>query len=299
MLFPSFPRRCVIVLCLVLGPVFAPAVPVVLDIQSYRTPVSPGTVDEDLMILRDLVPELTRRIFPVSPKRDRSGPDTIELRLSRAPKPLPGTGFQSGSRVVVNGNRYQQTTEKYLKWRKEYETNWIQSQVSSWEPKAAPKTPLQMIFEDQGLNQRSKAMAMLRIYLEDSTQAEAHLASTPRPTPTPPPDFWPVSRIIDMPEVNASVQINMRGGKVTVLDGATEQATVIPFDASQDPRLWLANFQNQARLHGLAQAVKMEQEKAALTTRKKAPRPPLPIAPPEPVINLPEEKPKPQIPWGE
>jgi hypothetical protein len=272
--------------------------PIALDIQSYRTAVSPGTVDEDLQILRELIPELARRMFPVSSKTGRFTPDTLELKTSRSNDPGPGKGPSPGSRLVVNGRHYQQAAETYLKWRKEYETNWIQANASEWEPKAAPKTPLQSVIEDPGLDYRGRAMAMLRVYLESSSPDRVGSAPMFKPTPTPPPGFWPISDVIEIPEVNGSLQINLRGGKVTVLDGATGKASVIPYDSTMDPRLWLINFRKQALRLGLAQAVKMEQEKVPRLSKERNALSAPPIVVPAPESTIVKEESPPQIPWG-
>ncbi len=277
----------------------SPAAPLVLDIQPYRTAVSPGTVDEDLVILREIIPEIARREFPVSPQAGRYVPETLDLSYSRAPKSVPGSGIRSESRLVINGKRYQQAAETYLKWRKDYETNWIQSFSSDWEPKAIPDTPLQRIFKDPSLDHRGKGIAMLKIYTDALTQARASSLPPPKPTPTPPAGFWPVSEVIEMPEVNGSLQINMRGGKITVLDQTTGKAFIIPFDASRDPRLWLASFRKKALRLGLEEAVKVEQEQVPPLPQKRLSLPGSPgaLSPPPPPAK--EENPKPQIPWGE
>lgn len=305
--------RTLVCLSVLLSGIFPAAIiaaPVPVDIQSYRTPLSPGTIDEDLLILREIIPELARRMFPAASTRpSRSGPDTVDLRLSRGPRPGPSVGQPSESRLLINGDRYLQATETFLKWRKEFETNWGQTEVPSWEPKAVGRTPLQKIFADPSLDRRGKAMAMLKVYYKNPIRKNPVSDPKLKPTPTPPPEFWPVSDVIEIPEVNGSVQFNLRGHKVTVLNEATGEASVIPYYSSQDPRAWLATFRRQALKHGLARAIEMEQEKeieraslpsAALKAKVAGKAPlesPTPVV--EPVELPPQEKPKPQIPWGE
>ncbi len=289
----SFPVLLLVLACA------SPAAPLVLDIEFYRTAVSPGTVVEDLQILREIIPELARRMFPVSPQTGRYAPETLEFKLSTIPKAGPGYGVETESKLIVNGRRYQQAAETYLKWRKEYEQNWIQSNTTGWEPKAGLRTPLQIIFGDTRLDPRGKALAMLRIYSDSLSQSGTSLAPKLNPTPTPPPEFWPVSDIIEMPEVNGSVQINMRGGKVTVLDKSAGKATIIPFDSSRNPRLWLATFRKQALRFGLPQAIKMEQAKVPRISNENMAKPVLRNEPSDPVPAIQAEKPKPRIPWGE
>jgi hypothetical protein len=148
-------------------------------------------------------------------------------------------------RLEIRGNQYLAAAENFLSWRKAFETSWIEA--AGGEITTASKTPLALIFEDPSLTRREKIARIL--------QLQAHAGVNYAPPPTPHPGFWPVSKIIEMPEIHATVQFNPRGGKVTVLEAETGRAWVIPFNPTDDPIRWMRDFRVWAEGNGLSRAV--------------------------------------------
>lgn len=222
-----------------------------LDLESFRTEVSPSAPDQDALFLKDLIPALARRMFPPGSAGSQMEPQTIDVGVERESRPeeTPGKGVRivqsARYKLDIRGNQYLAAAENFLSWRKAFETSWIEA--ASGEITAASKTPLALIFEDSSLSKREKIVRIL--------QLQAHAGATYSPPPTPHPEFWPVSKIIEMPEIHARVQFNPRGGKVTILEAETGRAWVIPFNPTDDPIRWMRDLRVWAEGNGLSRAV--------------------------------------------
>jgi hypothetical protein len=112
-----------------------------------------------------------------------------------------------------------------------------------------PRTPLQQIYEDPRFSQPERIQAVLTLLTQQQISAV--------PEPTPNPEFWPISDVIPLPAIHATVQFNPRGGKVVILDTETQKVHIIPFDPSEDPRWWMNNFAAIAERQGLDKAVEV------------------------------------------
>ncbi|KXK39383.1 MAG: hypothetical protein UZ16_OP3001000381 [Candidatus Hinthialibacteria bacterium OLB16] len=229
--------------------------PATIDLEAFRTSVSPGTIDEDLQQMKDLIPELARRMFPPGEGR-LAEPETIDFKEVRVPRLAPDekggfrTSYHSVNRMVINGRKYLRAAESYLFWRRDYEKKWIASASPTAQAGEIPQTPLQQIFSATTLDRRGKTHALLDLY-------SRQLLPTPVPAPTPRPDFWPISDIFDIPEASGTVQFNLRGGKVVVLEKGSGEVWILPFDPALDPMKWLESFRFKARRHGIGKAAEM------------------------------------------
>lgn len=221
-----------------------------LDLESYRTPVSPGSVEEDLLFLKDFIPVFTRAAIPRDPNPKTLEYEAVELEVERSPVAGVGktrksfkTDHKTGLKLQITGSDYKNAAEAFLMWRREFEAQWI---ASATQGAAAPKTPLQEIVENRRLSRKDKIDQVLSFY--------ARQQMTYQPPPTPHPDFWPVSEVIQLSSIHASVQFNPRGGKVVVLEQDTGKAYVLPFNPGDDPHAWMDRLVAMAKVHGLDQA---------------------------------------------
>lgn len=237
--------------------------PIFLDLTRYRTPVSPGKIDEDALFLKEIVEQIARdlAIAPVAPRGER-GFESFDVDIKRD-KILEETGawkldktgkavFAATPTIEIKGESYKQITRSFLEWRRSFELEWIQGTRSATEE--LKPTPLQRIFYQTSLPQSERVRQTVQFY---------RFKTIPRiPKPTPNPSFWPVSAILDLPECGVQVQFNLRGGRVTILDSESSRVWVLPFPPEADPHRWMAEYRREVEKSGKEQAAERLRQEA-------------------------------------
>jgi hypothetical protein len=243
-----------------------------LDLNPYRTPVSPGAPHEDALFLKEVVESLAQElaISPIVP-RGEAGFESFDVRIDRNKVIEPDGSwkrdelgrpvFSVTPTIEIKGETYKQLARMYLEWRRSFEFEWIGVARSATEE--LKPTPLQTIFNEPTLPRSEKVRQTVQFYRFKT------LPLVPRPTPNP--AYWPISPIIDLPEVLVQVQFNLRGGQVTVLDSESSKVWVLPFPSEVDPRRWIDEYKRAVN--------KVGKVRAAEQLRQEALRWGLPIAP--------------------
>lgn len=233
-------------------------VPRSIDLMAYRTQVSPGSPEQDLLLVQRIVPVLARTAYPVLSGRSSTSFQAIDIEMKKRPRLRENMSSRSRIAVdfsytfVVTGEIYQMVTEQFLSWRKGYEEQWIASATGET---SYLKTPIQLVAEDPNLDYPQKVQRILGIM---NRREYKYI-----PPPTPNPAYWPVSDVIPLREAGASLQFNPRGGKVVLLDDTTGETYILPFDPWDDPEDWLRDFERWVAGYGIKSSSEFAKKRAA------------------------------------
>ena len=271
-IFPFLPFSCAMCLVLSLPMAYAQS-PTLLDVSLYRTPISPGTVAEDAQFLTALIPQLVRGAGFAPAEEGHPQYETVELEINRRKKrnmrgeiSLDERGvpiIAEYPRLVIQGENFKMAATAFLQWRKGYEEAWIRS--ASEEGVLLKPTPLQLIFNSGHLTRQQKVQQTINVY------RTALLPSLPIPTPNP--DYWPISDVIDLPEIGAQIQFYSSAHKVVVLDASSSHVWMVPLNPTEDPVKWQEVFKKLAKKEGLEKATEIAIEEATKWRGPKIPDP--------------------------
>lgn len=217
------------------------------NLADYRTEVSPGKFEEDLQITSHVIMILLTR--PAMEGRISGSEGYIEVAIDDriVTQPDGKQRILPTGRLVARGADFIQATQQYLTFRQSYEIKWIRS--STPENGQLPPTPLQQIVGLDKLSPFQKAQQLAQWYWVQ--------LNPPQPLPTPDPRYWPVSDIIEIGDSGLEVQINLRGGRVTILNNHTGKVEILPFGRNTSPDDWLQQLNTWCQRYGPERALEL------------------------------------------